>query len=137
MKKINVDFDKYQLCTQIAKLCDELEDAKRQLRIINRNVENRGLGNPDLYCLEVGRRKVFEQSTYYTICRVDATRKDDGAISLTPFEDWRERVLCKVPDTMSKVEFFIYFNDLLKERYANECAEAIEGLEAYEAQEAE
>lgn len=126
------ELNKYELCAVIASICDELEATKRELSIINRNVDNTGLGLPDLYCLEVGRRKVFKESTYCVSWHAQAERKDDGTIAVTPFEDWKERVVYKIPDTMSKAGFMIYFHDLLKERYAKDCAEAIENLEASE-----
>lgn len=127
--------NKYEILTAIAILCDELEDARRELRIVNSRIENNTIGGADLYCLEAGRRAVFEECTYRWVSLGGVARNEDGSIRCEPFEKWREHVTSRIPDTFSMAMFFEYFDSLYRERYEKEREMAVEALEALETEE--
>lgn len=125
--------DKYDLMESIGLLFDELAEAKRELALA-RAVKPDTTANPDalsetdIACLKAGRRFVFEDSTNrYWNC-VNATRDEDGTVILTPFEQFRRKIVNRVPDDMSKAEFYRYFDPQLRELYKRQCEQATEEL---------
>lgn len=126
---------KYELITEISMLCDELEAAKREISDFERVVdicektnEGEGLGATDMLCLNAGRKKIFSDCTY-SWRTVNATRDDEtGAIEVTPFEKFRNGAFNRCPDSMSKSEFFDYFDGEFRAMYEEQKATAIEML---------
>ncbi len=125
---------KYDLITEIAKLCDELEAARRELRDVERGIatckdmEDEKINPADLLCVSAGRNKIFEDCTY-TCSDVSATRDEEtGEIKVTTFERFRDSALYRCPDTMSKREFFEYFDGEFRATYEEEREKAIAEL---------
>lgn len=130
---------KYELITEIAMLCDEQEAYRRELADLKRDVEIcssandcEGFNVHDLLCLNAGRKKIFSDCTY-SWRKVTATRDGEtGAIEVTTFEKFRDKVFNRCPDSMSKQEFFDYFDGEFRARYEEEKATAIADLRAEE-----
>lgn len=130
---------KYELLTEIAMLYDGFEDARRDLAAWERSAcacekanNGEGMSAIDLYCLNVGRKKVFDNCTY-SWRSVTAVRDDEtGEISVTAFEKFRESAYSGCPDNMSKREFFEYFDGEFHELYEQQKAKAIEQLKEEE-----
>lgn len=126
---------KYELITEIAMLCDDLEAAKRGIfdleRVIDicdKTSDGEGLSAADLMCLNAGRKKIFDDCTY-SWRTVKATRNSEtGAIEVTTFEKFRKDAFNRCPDSMSKRDFFEYFDGEFRARYEEEKAAAIERL---------
>lgn len=132
--------NKYELITEIAMLCDELEAYKRSAESIKRDIEalanagsDDGLNANDLMCLKVGRAKVFEDCTSTWYRHVHADRNEDtGEIEVTSFKKYCESTFVHAPESMSKNEFMAYFEDNFREAYEEEKAKAIAELEESE-----
>lgn len=132
---------KYELVTEIAMLCDERDAYKRELEESRRNVklctategEGNGLSGADLFCLAVGRKKVFSDGVY-TWREVNASRDEDtGAIRVTTFERFREQAFSSCPASMSKDDFFEYFDAEFRAMYEKQKEQAIATLNEEEA----
>ena len=130
---------KYELITEIAMLCDELEAAKREIsdwqRVVDvceKTSEGEGLSATDMMCLKAGRKKIFSDCTY-SWRTVSATRNDEtGAIEVTTFEKFRKEAFNRCPDSMSKREFFEYFDGEFRAMYEEQKATAIKNLKEEE-----
>lgn len=134
--------DKYELIREILMLCDELEASKREIAELERDVElctstdDSALGDADVYCLKVGRKKVFEDGVY-SWREVSASRDEEtGAISVTAFERFRESAFSSCPASMSRDEFFDYFDAEFRAMYEKQKKQAIEALKREEAENA-
>ena len=123
MTKIHNKIGKYALLTEIAMMCDELEETKRLLAASRRTVETMGAseapGALDLKMIEAGRRSVFEESTWASYRRLFTASLDEetNEVRVMAFEDFRNAMTYKVPDFMSRDEFYSYFDDELREAY--------------------
>lgn len=131
--------DKYELLTTIAMLCDELEAYEREEGRAKGEVETLlqanedGLSEVDLRMLAAGKEKVFKECVYTYWSKVDVSRDDEtGALKVTSFESFRERVFNKAPDFMSKDEFFAYFDAEFHDAYGKAKAEALKQYEEEE-----
>ncbi|MBE6468927.1 MAG: hypothetical protein E7001_02965 [Coriobacteriaceae bacterium] len=129
MTRIN----KYELVTEIAMLCDELDACRRELEDLRRGADARtapggggGLDVIDLMCLNAGRMKIFNDCTHN--CRtVHAWRDEDtGEINATSFEESRENAFRRCPDSMSKRDFFEYFDADFRAKYEEDRARAVD-----------
>lgn len=132
--------NKYELTTEIAMLCDELEAYKRQAEDLQRMIDTctqassgEGLSAYDLLCINAGRKKIFDDCTNTYWNHVEASRDDEtGAITCTRFEDYREKIYSRCPDSMSKRDFFEYFDAEFRAKYEDEKANAIAELDPQE-----
>ena len=135
--------DKYGIITDILTAFDLLEGYKREAEALKRDMQtlsamtsngNDGEVNPfDLLCLSEGCKAIFERCTY-SWRSVSATRNEEtGAIEVTTFERYRESTFNRCPDSMSKRDFFEYFDGEFRRDYEEEKAKAIEQLEEEEA----
>ena len=135
---------KYELLTEIAMLCDNFEDARRDLAAWERRAQTcekasdgEGLSAIDVYCIEAGRKKLFGDCTY-SWRNVTASRNEEtGAIQVTKFEKFRESVFHSCPDWISKREFFEYFDAEFQALYEEQKAKAIAELKESENEENE
>lgn len=136
--------NKYDLITEIAMLCDERDAYKRELEDLQRGInactaasEGEGFNATDLMCLKAGRKKIFSDCTY-SWRTVSATRNDEtGAIEVTTFEKFRKEAFNRCPDSMSKREFFEYFDGEFRAMYEEQKDKAIAELKESEAKEGE
>lgn len=138
------NINKYELLATIAMLLDEREVALREYDSLKRDVETLShvvhddagpKVNPfDLLCLSEGRKAIFERCTCSWYDNFRATRNEEtGAIDVTTFERYRESVFGRCPDSMSKRDFFEYFDGEFRRDYEEKKAKAIEQLEEEEA----
>ncbi len=126
---------KYDLITEIAMLCDEKDACRRELDELRRGIEacaaesdGKGFNATDLMCLNAGRRKIFEDCTY-PWNGVEAWRDEDtGEVKFTSFEKFRESRYGRCPDSMSKRDFFEYFDGDFRAEYEESKAHAVESL---------
>lgn len=127
---------KYELITEIAMLCDELEAHKRHAEDLQRDIETcsdcGGFSPVDLMCLKAGRKAIFEECTNTYWNHVEAERGEDGQIKVMSFENYRDKIYSRCPDSMSKREFFEYFDGEFRDKYEEEKAQAIAKLEEAE-----
>lgn len=131
---------KYELITEIAMLCDELEAHKRHAEDLQRMIDictqadsADGLSGYDLMCINAGRKKIFDDCTNTYWNHVEASRDDEtGAITCTSFEDYREKIYSRSPDSMSKRDFFEYFDSEFHAKYDEEKESAIAELDPQE-----
>ena len=127
--------NKYNLITEIAMLCDERDAYKRELEDLQRGInacttasEGDGFNATDLMCLNAGRKKIFDDCTY-SWSSVEAWRDEDtGEIKVTSFEKFREKAFYRCPDSMSKRDFFEYFDADFRAKYEEDKARVIENL---------
>ncbi|MCI6273922.1 MAG: hypothetical protein SPD98_02885 [Tractidigestivibacter sp.] len=127
--------DKYELVTTVAVLCDELEATRRELRDMEDSVaacgdmgEGRPVSHADLLCMREGRKKVFEDSIY-SWAGIKAERDEEtGEIRVTPFERFRDDIYDSCPDSMSKREFYEYFDSEFRARYDEKKDKAVARL---------
>ena len=127
--------NKYDLITEIAMLCDERDAYKREFEDLQRGInacktasEGDGFNATDLMCLNAGRKKIFDDCTY-SWRSVEAWRDEDtGEIKVTSFEKFREKAFSRCPDSMSKRDFFEYFDADFRAKYEEDKARAIENL---------
>lgn len=108
------------------RLSDENVRLRDQIRWIQRESVRQGPEPPseeqrlDAKVLEEGRRVVFK-----TACNLYfRVEFDKGSGDPTPFTDWRERVVRRPPDFMSRDEFKAYFERELIEAYGKAVEEA-------------
>lgn len=136
---------KYELVTEISMLCDELEaykreaaDARYEKGLIAGYVHlKQELSEIDAYALKIGRKKIFDDNTY-SWREVEASRNaETGAIQVTKFEKFREKVLHGCPDWISQRDFFEYFDEEFRALYDEQKAKAIAELKKSEAKEGE
>lgn len=109
-----MNISKYELITEIAMLCDELENLRRLAADARAEAEiaaigESGMSESELAVYRAGRKLVFEQHTreawdfYYNVL------DDDGNEEMS-FGKFREKLTRRVPDYMSKDEFFRFFD---------------------------
>ena len=136
---------KYELVTEISMLCDELEaykreaaDAQFEKNIIAGYVhQQKELSELDAHALNVGRKKIFKDHIY-TWREVEASRNaETGAIMVTKFEKFREKVFHSCPDWISQRDFFEYFDAEFQTLYEEQKAKAIAELKESENEEGE
>lgn len=89
--------------------------------------EGEAQSDADRTIYAIGRKSVFEEAVYGWN-RVNAYRDEDGAVKVTSFERWRDSKVRDVPDYMSKVGFFDYFDAEFKAMYEKEKGDAIAKL---------
>lgn len=123
--------EKGELILGIISLFDELEAAKQAARNVETvyvDKDGEGLSQTDLIMLQAGRREVYKDCLYSWI-ECDASRDEEtGAIKVTPYDTWLKKKVRKVPNYMSRVEFYDYFADRLTEDYEREKQDAIAKL---------
>lgn len=113
---------KTELITEIINLYERAERAERNCVILSDEDEIKGI---DLFMVEEGKRKVFENSTSIYWNHVSVRKNENGDINVTPYDEYVSRVVSSVPDYMSRREFLNYFDKELHELYEKDKEEAL------------
>ena len=113
---------KTELITEIINLYERAERAERNCVILSDEDEIKGI---DLFMVEEGKRKVFENSTSIYWNHVSVHKNENGDIVVTPYDEFVSRVVSSVPDYMSRREFLNYFDKELHELYEKDKEEAL------------
>jgi len=128
---------KYDLTTEIAMLCDELEAAKREAEELrgmpaSETGEVQTISALDARFMRVGRQRVFEDSTY-SWSEVSAHKDEEsGKVLVTKYERFVSEKTNKIPSYMSEDEFRRVFDKEFRTCYEKEKAEALEKLKGDE-----
>lgn len=112
---------KTELVTEIINLYERAERAERNCMILYDEDEIKGI---DLFMIEEGKKKVFGNSISIYWNHV-SVHENNGALNVTPYDEFVSRVVSSVPDYMSRREFLSYFDKELHELYEKDKAEAL------------
>lgn len=131
---------KYELITEVVRLFDELDACRRDLADLERGIaacsdvgKEKPVNPVDLICLKAGRQKLFDDCTCSWRSVTAARDEETGEIKVTGFRKFRASVTDRCPDSMSRNEFFEYFDSEFHALYEEKKAMAISELEAKEA----
>lgn len=101
----------------------------------NENIKNSYI---DELIVEMGLEALY-QKLFYSWKKVTATRREDGLILYTPFEQYIKEDFKRdeIPEKVSKFECLEKLNPLLKKKYEEECVKAYDRLLESEKEESE
>lgn len=116
---------KTELITEIINLYERAERAERNCVILSDEDEIKGI---DIFMVEEGKKKVFENSISIYWNHVSVHKNESGDIVVTPYDEFVSRVVSSVPDYMSRREFLRYFDKDLHGLYEKDKEEALKAF---------
>lgn len=138
--------DKYAVVEAVLKVYDEnarLRIENERLKTFNADIAFNAAQNEcesDQYAyakariMETGRKAIMDKALdYWHYVRV--RRNDDGSLSVEKFEEWRKDKVSKVPDYMSREDFYKLMDVELRSEYEKKKRDAIDALAEEEREE--
>lgn len=129
---------KYEVIESLLKTYDELDRLRTEIeRLKSVNDDAKSINfvedeeDPRAYqkslIMKYGRKKIVEESLSYWN-NVSVRRDKNGQLVVQEFSDWRNVVVNKIPDYMSREDFFVLMDTELRETYASKKRKAMDEL---------
>lgn len=130
---------KYAVVEAVLKAYDENERLRienERLKRLNEEIASYAApterdGDPYAYAkariMEAGREKLVHEAFRYWR-DVAVRRNDDGSLSVEKFEKWRKENVDKVPDFMSREDFYKLMDAEIRAEYEKEKRKAMDAL---------
>ena len=130
--------NKYSTVESVMKAFDEVERLKSEIDRLKRVNSDVKIINdvddeedPRAYqkarIMEYGRNKIVEEALSYWDS-VKVRRGEDGQLIVQEFADWRKERVDKVPEFLSREDFYVLMDSELRETYELRKREAIDKL---------
>lgn len=129
---------KYEVIESLLKTYDEVDSLRSEVERLNRvNADAKSINiiedeeDPRAYqkarIMEYGRKKIVEEALSYWDS-VNVKRGDEGQLVVQEFSDWRKEKVNKVPEFMSREDFYVLMDAELRETYELRKRKAIDNL---------
>lgn len=130
--------NKYSTLESVMKAFDEVERLRVEINRLKRvNVDvksvtsNEDEEDPRAYqkarIMEYGRKEIVKKAlSYWDSVRVK--RGEQGQLNIQEFTDWRDDKVDKIPDFMSREDFYVMMDSELREVYERNKRNAIDQL---------
>lgn len=121
---------KYEVIESILKTYDEIDclrDEVERLKRVNAEDDEDPRAYQKARIMEYGRKEIMKNSTSY-FDSVSAKRGDEGQLIVQEFADWRNGVINRTPEFLSREDFYVLMDAELRETYELRKREAIDKL---------
>lgn len=129
---------KYEVIESLLKTYDEVDRLKAEVERLKRvNADMKSIDSVDdeedprayqkARIMEYGRKEIVKNSTSYWDS-VSAKRGEEGQLVVQEFADWRKGVINRIPEFLSREDFYVLMDAELRETYELRKREAIDKL---------
>lgn len=129
---------KYEVIESLLKTYDEVDSLRAEVERLKRiNADMKSIdrvdddGDPRAYqkarIMEYGRKKLVEEALSYWDS-VSVSRGDEGHLVVQGFSKWRKERVDKVPEFLSREDFYVLMDAELRETYELRKRDAIDKL---------
>ncbi len=127
---------KYEVIESLLKTYDEVDSLRAEVERLKRvNADAKSINliedeeDPRSYqkarIMEYGRKKIVKEALSYWDS-VSVKRGDEGQLVVQEFADWRKNRVDKVPEFLSREDFYVLMDSELRETYELRKREAID-----------
>ena len=129
---------KYEVIESLLKTYDEVERLKAEIDRLKRvNADMKSIDSVDdeedprayqkARIMEYGRKEIVKESLSYWDS-VNVSRGEEGHLIVQGFANWRNEKVDKVPEFLSREDFYVLMDEELRETYEMRKREAIDKL---------
>lgn len=130
--------NKYSTVESVMKAFDEVERLKSEIDRLKRvNADMKSIDSVDdeeyprayqkARIMEYGRKEIVKEALNYWD-RVDVSRGEEGQLIVQEFANWRKKRVDKVPEFLSREDFYVLMDAELREIYELRKRDAIDKL---------
>ena len=130
--------NKYSTVESVMKAFDEVERLKAEIDRLKRvNADMKSIDSVDddedprayqkARIMEYGRKEIFKEALSYWDS-VNVSRGEEGQLVVQEFSNWRKEKVDKVPEFLSREDFYVLMDAELRETYERRKREAIDKL---------
>ena len=110
--------EKTEMISEIISLYDKIQDLTNTCKFLRESLDNKGLNTIDIRVVEEGKKQILSQSVYRL-----ANIKSKKSGEIQSFEEWRKIYVWRLPEWMSREQFYTYFDKELRDTYESLKAE--------------